>query len=393
MKDWKTVRLNEIAESVDYGVTASATDHPIGPKFLRITDIQNGTVNWDSVPWCECDTCSTVDSRLNPGDIVFARTGATTGKSFLIQECPKDAIFASYLIRVRVGSLAEPRYISHFFQTPNYWAQITKSARGVAQPGVNATVLKELKIPVPPLEEQKRIADILDRAEALRAKRREALAQLDELTQSIFIEMFGDPVTNPKEWKTIECANICERITVGIVVKPASYYVSSGVPALRSLNIKPGYISLKDLVYFSENDNNTKLAKTKLKAGDLVIVRTGQPGTSAVVPADLDGVNAIDLLIATPKPNIVDPEFLSQFFNSSGGRSIVLTAQRGQIQKHLNVGSLNESCIPLPPIELQQEFSCCIAALEKLKTKQKTSLAELDELFASLQYRAFRGEL
>lgn len=253
--------------------------------------------------------------------------------------------------------------------------------------------LKQAEVVLPPLEEQKRITDILDRAEALRAKRREALAQLDELTQSIFIEMFGDPVTNPKEWKTIECANICERITVGIVVKPASYYVSSGVPALRSLNIKPGYISLKDLVYFSENDNNTKLAKTKLKAGDLVIVRTGQPGTSAVVPADLDGVNAIDLLIATPKPNIVDPEFLSQFFNSSGGRSIVLTAQRGQIQKHLNVGSLNESCIPLPPIELQQEFSCCIAALEKLKTKQKTSLAELDELFASLQYRAFRGEL
>ncbi len=205
--------------------------------------------------------------------------------------------------------------------------------------------------------------------------------------------MFGDPVANPKGWQTIECANICERITVGIVVKPASYYVPSGVPALRSLNIKPGYISLEDLVYFSEHDNNTKLAKTKLKTGDLVIVRTGQPGTSSVVPADLDGINAIDLLIATPKPDIVNSVFLSQFFNSSGGRSIVLTAQRGQVQKHLNVGSLNESCIPLPPIELQKEFSRRVSAVEKLKTAHKSSLAELDELFASLQYRAFRGEL
>ncbi|NLO29701.1 MAG: hypothetical protein GX120_04135 [Methanosarcina mazei] len=177
------------------------------------------------------------------------------------------------------------------------------------------------------------------------------------------------------------------------MVKPASYYVPSGVTDLRSLNIKPGYISLEDLVYFSEHDNNTKLGKTKLKTGDLVIVRTGQPGTSSVVPADLDGINAIYLLIATPKPDIVNSVFLSQFFNPSGGRSIVLTAQRGQVQKHLNVGSLNESCIPLPPIELQKEFSRRVSAVEKLKTAHKSSLAELDELFASLQYRAFRGEL
>ena len=193
-------RLEEIAESVDYGVTASAASRPVGPKFLRITDIQDGIVDWDSVPWCECDRRSSEAAMLQSGDIVFARTGATTGKSFLVKNCPKNSVFASYLIRVRLQQIADPGYVSHFFQTGDYWGQITKGARGVAQPGVNATTLKSLQIPLPPLAEQKRIAGILDAADALRAKRRESLAQLEALLQSTFLTLFGDPVENPMGW-------------------------------------------------------------------------------------------------------------------------------------------------------------------------------------------------
>jgi type I restriction enzyme S subunit len=205
--------------------------------------------------------------------------------------------------------------------------------------------------------------------------------------------MFGDPVSNPRRWPTVTFRRICERITVGIVVRPASYYVPSGVPALRSLNIRPGKIVLKDLVYFSETDNETRLAKTKLKAGDIVLVRSGQPGTAAVVPPELNSVNAIDLLIATPSCESGDSSFLCTFFNSAGGRDLVLSKQRGQVQKHLNVGSLSQATIPLPPIELQHEFARRVGAVEKLKTAHRASLAELDALFASLQHRAFRGEL
>jgi type I restriction enzyme S subunit len=194
------VSLEKITESVDYGVTASASSIPTGPKFLRITDIQNGSVNWETVPWCECDARAADESQLEAGDIVFARTGATTGKSFLITTCPKNAVFASYLIRVRVLKSVEPRYVSNFFKSSDYWAQITKGSRGAAQPGVNATTLKSLEIPLPPLPEQRRIAAILDQADALRAGRREALAQLDSLTQSIFYEMFGDPILNTLGW-------------------------------------------------------------------------------------------------------------------------------------------------------------------------------------------------
>ena len=188
----KHVSLAEICESIDYGVTASASSAPVGPKFLRITDIQDGDVNWDTVPYCVSDERKLVSSKLMAGDIVFARTGATTGKSFLISSCPANAVFASYLIRVRPSRSVIPTYLGHFFNSPNYWNQISLKAVGAAQPGINASKLKELKIPLPPLEEQKRIAAILDQADALRRLRRRALDRLNNLGQAIFHEMSAD---------------------------------------------------------------------------------------------------------------------------------------------------------------------------------------------------------
>jgi type I restriction enzyme S subunit len=250
--------------------------------------------------------------------------------------------------------------------------------------------LDELRIPLPSLPEQRRIAAILDKADALRAKRRAALKKLDELTQSIFLDMFGDPVTNSKGWPQVTFGSVCDRVTVGIVVRPASYYRPNGVPVLRSLNIKPGNIVLNDLVYFSETDNE-RLAKTRLKAGDVVLVRSGQPGTAAVVTSALHGVNAIDLLIASPTTNKCDSDFACAFFNSRGGRAIVLASQRGQIQKHLNVASLSDAVIPLPPIDVQREYSRRLKAIKlQIRTHAK-ALVALDALFNALQHRAFDG--
>ncbi|WP_434515949.1 restriction endonuclease subunit S [Dechloromonas sp. ARDL1] len=184
------------------------------------------------------------NSRLQSGDIVFARTGATTGKSFLIGECPTDTVFASYLIRVRPKESVEPKFIAHFFQTSDYWGQITKGARGAAQPGVNATTLKALEIPLPPLHEQRRIAAILDQADALRAKRREALAQLDSLTQSIFVELFGDPVANPKGWVVQPLLELSERVQIGPFGSQLHEedYIDDGIPLVNPTHIKDGEI-------------------------------------------------------------------------------------------------------------------------------------------------------
>ena len=251
----------------------------------------------------------------------------------------------------------------------------------------------KIQIPLPPLAEQKRIARILDAADALRAKRREALAQLDTLLQSTFIDMFGDPVTNPMGWEMVNGGRVSRRLTVGIVVKPASYCQPTGVPAIRSLNVRTNKIEIASLVYVSAENNEGRLKKTRVWKDDVLLVRSGQPGTAAVVPAELDGVNAIDILILTPDQHVSHPVYLSNYFNSAGGKRMVLGAQRGQIQKHLNVGSLRSAPIPLPPLDLQCRFSAIVESVECQKASQRAHLDELDTLFASLQSRAFRGDL
>ena len=122
-KGWRRVAIKDMADSIQYGMTASAAERKDGPRFLRITDIQDGRVDWSTVPSCDISKADIPKYRLSSGDLVFARTGATTGKSFLIGECP-EAVFASYLIRVRVSADVDSRYLSAFFQSPDYWQQI-----------------------------------------------------------------------------------------------------------------------------------------------------------------------------------------------------------------------------------------------------------------------------
>ncbi len=253
--------------------------------------------------------------------------------------------------------------------------------------------LKEQVVPRPPIHEQRRIAAVLDHANELRAKRRQALDHLDDLTQSMLLDMFGDPAANPRGWGSVRCQDVCRRVTVGIVFQPASYYQEAGIPALRSLNIRPGEIVLDNVVHFSEQANETTLAKTRIWEDDVVLVRTGRPGTAAVVPGSLNGANAIDVLITTPDKSQVDPVYLCSFFNSPAGKRIVLGQKRGQIQEHLNVGSLKAVALPLPPVALQQEFARRVREVDKLRATCRTSLAELDALFASVRDRAFKGLL
>ena len=167
---WDYKLVEDLCEKPQYGYTESAQLERVGPKFLRITDIQNGAVNWDIVPYCACDD---VDKyRLQPGDILFARTGATTGKSFLVKERP-EAVFASYLIRLQLKSGLEPEYLYWFFQSPQYWAQVYEEKKGSAQANMNARKLSNVAVPIASSEgERNRIVAYLD----------DLQAQVDELT-------------------------------------------------------------------------------------------------------------------------------------------------------------------------------------------------------------------
>jgi type I restriction enzyme S subunit len=189
--DWKCAEVGDLCEPPQYGFTESAITDPIGPHFLRITDIQGGSVNWDSVPYCDCP--DPTKYLLQPDDILFARTGATTGKSFLIAECP-TAVFASYLIRLRVRKQVTPEYLYIFFQSPQYWNQIADQKKGTGQPNLNGSKLSHLRIPVPPLHEQSHIVSRLKILQAkvnvLRGLQAQTTAELDALLPSILDKAF-----------------------------------------------------------------------------------------------------------------------------------------------------------------------------------------------------------
>jgi type I restriction enzyme, S subunit len=159
---WGHTAVGDIVETIQYGHTASAKPSGGGPKFLRITDIQDGAVDWSHVPVCDIANGSLEKYRLDRGDIVFARTGATTGKSYVIRDCPGSTIFASYLIRLRVSRGIEPHFLWYFFQTSDYWRQIETKSAGIAQPGVNATKLATLRLPIATSLEQPRIVAAID---------------------------------------------------------------------------------------------------------------------------------------------------------------------------------------------------------------------------------------
>ena len=200
-KGWETTTLEKIVLSISYGHTASSTEVLVGPKFLRITDLQNNSVNWDKVPYCECD--SVEKYKLKQGDIVVARTGATTGKSFLIQDLPEPTVFASYLIRLQTSTSCAPEYLAAFMQSDNYWKQITTVSKGTAQPGANASILGTLSIPLPPLNEQKRIVAAIEALRERSQKARSALSVIPELCdkfrQSVLAAAFRGDLT--ADWR------------------------------------------------------------------------------------------------------------------------------------------------------------------------------------------------
>ena len=258
---------------------------------------------------------------------------------------------------------------------------------------VNAKNISELLVPVPPIKEQRRIAEVLDRAEEIRSKRREAIAQLDTLIKAIFLEMFGNPVTNPKGFTIRKIKDLLESASYGTSEKSSS---EGEFPVLRMNNItRSGEIDLTDLKYMDLADSQKE--RYLVRSGDVLFNRTNS--------AELVGKTAIIRNISSPmafagylvrlrvnKEN--DPEYLSAFLNTDYSKRVL----RGMCKSIIGMANINATevqtiKIAQPPLHLQQEFAHRVEAVEKLKIAHRASLSELDALFASLQHRAFRGEL
>jgi type I restriction enzyme S subunit len=193
-KSWDVMRLGDVCKKPQYGLTASATQIDTGSKFLRISDIQNQKVYWNDVPCCECSEEEIKKYELEKSDIVIARIGATTGKSYLLDESTPLSVFGSYLIRIKTKEELNQDYLYQFFNSARYWEQINKNKGGRLKGGVNSSVLVNLKIPFPPLPEQQQIAHILSTVDKKIEIEERRKATLKELFKSMLHKLMSGEI-------------------------------------------------------------------------------------------------------------------------------------------------------------------------------------------------------
>lgn len=283
-----------------------------------------------------------------------------------------------------------------------------------AQPGLSVEVVGNLRIPLPPPAEQSAIAAFLDREtgkiDALVAEQERLIALLKEKRQAVIsqavtkgldpnapmkdsgVEWFGSV---PASWNVKRLKQFVGGVTVGVVVMPSQYYADEGIPALRSLNVREMAVSMENLVYFEEA-SNAVLGKSMLRTDDLVAIRTGKPGTTAVVGPELDGANCIDLILIRRSPRFVS-RFLAYVMNSSICHVQYAAGSEGALQQHFNIETAGNLRIALPPLDQQAAIVSFLDAevgrLDGLTSEAERGIALLKERRAALISAAVTGKI
>jgi type I restriction enzyme S subunit len=282
-------------------------------------------------------------------------------------------------------------YLVQFLRTkvPHF----ERLARGATIKGITREVVTDLPISLPPLPEQRRIAEILNRTEALRAKRHAALAQLDILIQAIFVDLFGDPTTHRKGFMRMPLASLVrsgDTINYG-VVQPGDEF-DEGVPLIRVGDLKDGKVSHMSLKRIAPSIEMA-YKRSRLNGDEILVSCVGSVGVVALADESVKGFNIARAVARIPLAGTTDRTFMAAYLKTDFVQRYFTNELRTVSQPTLNIKQLSETIVMLPPRDLQREFARRVAAVEKLKAAHRASLAEMDALFASLQHRAFRGEL
>lgn len=280
-------------------------------------------------------------------------------------------------------------YLVHFLRTKE--EHFSRYARGATIKGITRQVVADLVIPLPPLEEQRRITAILDQAETLRTQRRTALALLDSLTQSLFLDMFGDPANNPMSWETLKVEQLAEQVTDGEHLTPKRE--PQGVKLLSARNVRDGYIDFQNVDFVGQVEHERIKKRCNPVRGDVLISCSGSIGRVASVETDEPFSLVRSVAMIRPKTNFVLTKFLEYYLRTPAMNAYMIRRANASSQANLFQGPIRDMPVTVPPLPLQQTFATRIAAIEALKATHRRALAALDALFASLQQRAFAGQL
>ena len=299
-------------------------------------------------------------------------------------------ICSTDILPVLPGATLDRRFLAYFLRQQSMVDYANSRAAGANLPRLSPTELAKIQIPLPPLAEQKRIACILDAADALQTRRHESLAQLDSLLQSTFLTLFGDPVENPRGWEVVTVGEEVDFLTSGSRGW-AKYYTESGDIFIRIQNLRGGVLDLSDIAFVNAPDS-AEARRTKVVVGDVLLSITADLGRTAVIPSGI-GKAHINQHLAILRFKVMNPTFVSHQIASDGCQSQFGRLNRAAVKAGLNFNDVRSIRLLKPPLDLQQRFATIVESVEKQKARLRTHLADLNALFASLQHRAFAGEL
>ena len=417
-KGWEWVRLDNLSQNIHYGYNGSANFNLKEPKLVRITDIQNNSINWNNVPACEIKEHEIQNYKLQRKDILIARTGGTMGKTYLVEEVPSVSIFASYLIRCIPLSI-NAKYLKIFMESPLYWQQLYNKASGTGQPNVNGTSLKSLIVPLPPLAEQQRIVEKLEQILSLieeYGKNEEKLSELnktlpDKIKQSILQhavqgklvpqnptdepasellkriksekeQLIKDgkikkekplpsitedeiPYELPKGWEWVRLDNLSQNIHYG--------YNGSA-----NFNLKePKLVRITDIQNNSINWNNVpaceikehEIQNYKLQRKDILIARTGGTMGKTYLVEEVPSVSIFASYLIRCIPLSINAKYLKIFMESPLYWQQLYNKASGTGQPNVNGTSLKSLIVPLPPLAEQQRIVDKVEELMSIANK------------------------
>lgn len=322
---------------------------------------------------------------VRPGDVMLSKIVPHIRRAWIVS-APRGLrqIASGEWILFRSPRIYGP-YFRHLLTSDVFNRQFMQTVAGVGGSLLRARPahVAKIQVPLPPLQEQRRIASILDKVDELRSKRRQSLAHLDTLTQSIFQAMLLQNAASE--------VRPLEDVVTAVVDCPHTTprWTESGVTCLRTSNLGFGCWDWSDHRFVSEEQHHERSKRAYLEAGDIVLSREGTVGVAAIVQESMKASLGQRLVQVRPNPEILNSQMLLQYLLFTLSPVRISNLMVGATSKHLNVKDLRKLAVPVPPLTAQHEFSAKTASIDRLRSYQKHQLSKWDDLFASLQDRAF----
>lgn len=387
-KNWKLLKLKDVCHKKgEYGSGAKAVYYDDNkPRYIRITDIDDsGNLKKENIV-----SPSKIEEKyfLENGDILFARSGSV-GKTYLYKESDGICQYAGYLIRFKPNyEIIDSNFLYYITKSSNYWNWVESTKKTMTISNINAKMYSELKIPVPPIETQRKIIKILKKAEKLKELRAEADKLTEEYLKSVFLEMFGDPVSNPKNWEISKLSDFGVWKSGGTPSRKNKKFFVGNIPWYTSGELNSMYISSS-----IENINEKAIDRSNAKLIQPNSLLLGMYDTAALKSSITTIPSSSNQAIAFSELEKNNSNIYYVYFAIQTGRKFFMSRQRGIRQKNLNLTMIKETEIPNPPLNLQIQFAEIVLKVENIKNYQIQSKVKIDNLFNALMQKAFKGEL